>query len=434
MINLADQNLTCTRITDENEIGMHRFFDSSPISPSSKLIAYTRFPFDHRLPVPGDKAQVIVREIASRKIVFMQDTTAWDTQLGAQAQWGQDDSELYFNQCDQELTKAFGVKADIFSGAQKNLDGQIYAVSTDGKYAASCKLEVMGQVQAGYGVHVKNVKFVQNINDLSHQGVSLTDLHSGHSRIVLSFADIISEKPEIFETLCQGEGSLYGFHVKFSPDNSRIMLILRWLKSGSRKSKNYLLTFNLDGEDIRIAVDAEDWGHGHHPNWCPDSKSIIMNVSINNSELRFPFLDRAISKACRTFGIRYHTRAYDLRLAIFGLDGENLRLLSKNNYGSGHPTVHPTGLFALTDAYPGERVSSKSGMVPIRVFNTIEDRCSTVLTLKVHPNFYGPNKEWRIDPHPAWSRCGKFLTINAADHGNRGVFVINFDKFLHAYS
>ena len=38
----------------------HRFFDTSPISPSGRFIVFTRMPAEDRLPEPGEAAEVVV--------------------------------------------------------------------------------------------------------------------------------------------------------------------------------------------------------------------------------------------------------------------------------------------------------------------------------------------------------------------------------------
>ena len=44
------------------------------------------------------------------------ETHGWDTQLGAQAQWGVDDSRLFFNDLDPVTWSPFGVVMDPTSG------------------------------------------------------------------------------------------------------------------------------------------------------------------------------------------------------------------------------------------------------------------------------------------------------------------------------
>lgn len=76
---------------------IHRFFDTSPFSPSGRYLALTRLPFEDRLPQPGDVAEVVRTDLETGEECVVAETQGWDTQLGAQAQWGADDTQLFFN-------------------------------------------------------------------------------------------------------------------------------------------------------------------------------------------------------------------------------------------------------------------------------------------------------------------------------------------------
>ena len=77
----------------------HRFFDSSPLSPSGRFLVATATRREGPRDVtPGDAARVVVIDLAAGDaVVYSRRTRAWDAQLGAQAQWGATDDELYFN-------------------------------------------------------------------------------------------------------------------------------------------------------------------------------------------------------------------------------------------------------------------------------------------------------------------------------------------------
>ncbi|MCA0185301.1 MAG: hypothetical protein LCH90_04750 [Proteobacteria bacterium] len=79
-------NVPVYKIVRSGRPTIHRFFDSSPVSPSGRLIGLTEFPFEDRLPEPGDKAAVVVVDLISGDEVYRTETAAWDTQVGAQVQ------------------------------------------------------------------------------------------------------------------------------------------------------------------------------------------------------------------------------------------------------------------------------------------------------------------------------------------------------------
>ena len=71
------------RLSQADQPTIHRFFDTSPLSPSGRLVALFRFAQDQRPPTPGESGQVIVSERATGQVIWRSPTCAWDTQLGA---------------------------------------------------------------------------------------------------------------------------------------------------------------------------------------------------------------------------------------------------------------------------------------------------------------------------------------------------------------
>ena len=50
-------------ITPKMDRTYHRFFDTSPFSPSGRYMGLTRMPFEDRMPQPGDAAEVVLVDI-----------------------------------------------------------------------------------------------------------------------------------------------------------------------------------------------------------------------------------------------------------------------------------------------------------------------------------------------------------------------------------
>ena len=99
---------------------------------------------------PGDLAQIIIVDLLEGTERMVAQTRGWDTQLGAQVQWGRDDTQLFFNDVDPAEWRAFGVRLDPLSGRRKDLEGTVYMLSPDGCLAASPCLLRMAATQLGY--------------------------------------------------------------------------------------------------------------------------------------------------------------------------------------------------------------------------------------------------------------------------------------------
>lgn len=395
-------------VTPNRGAVIHRFFDTSPFSPSGRYVALTRLPREDRYPQPGELAEVVLIDLETGEERTVAQTTGWDTQLGAQVQWGTNDTELFFNDMDPKDWRPFGVRLDPFSGARKELDGTVYMVSPDGKWAASCCLLRMGITQRGYGVIVPAERVPSNRGAPADDGVYITDTATGKCRLLISLKRVVETARPSFKRRRYLLGSFYGFHVKWNPQGDRLMLVLRWLRGawGYFQRKYHVVTMKADGSDVRVAVTAEQWARGsHHPNWCPDGESIMMNLNLPGDDVRF-------------VRVRY--------------DGTDLRALTDAVLGSGHPTLHPNGRHVLTDAYQGERVALRDGTVPIRLVDVKIGREKTLVRIGTVPKFTSPTGVLRVDPHPAWDHSFRYVAFNACPDGTRRVYVADLTKAVRA--
>jgi len=392
---------------------IHRFYDSSPFSPSGRYLALTRLPFEDRLPRPGDVAEVVVVDLETGECEVVGDTRGWDTQLGAQVQWGRDDRTLLFNDVDTTSWMPFGVRLDPFSRERNRLDGTIYAVSPDGRWSAAPCLRRCLRTQRGYGVVVPAECIPTNRGAPVDDGIYVTDLVTGASRLLAPTDEIFAQAfPAASHPKYTG-GDFYGFHVKWNPQGTRLLFVLRWIPRTWmpwRRKKKYrrfnVVTLDADGSGPRIAVDDATWRKGgNHPNWCPDGEHILMNLNTGGDGLRFA-------------RVRY--------------DGTGLTALSRVFRGSGHPTLHPDGHHVLTDAYPQEQVAFGDGTVPIRWLDLRSGEESTLVRIHTRSQHERREIALRVDPHPAWDRSYTRIAFNACPNGRRQVFVADLGDLVAA--
>jgi hypothetical protein len=384
---------------------IHRFFDTSPFSPSGRYLGLTRLPFEDRLPQPGDVAEIVVLDLQTGEVRMVAETRGWDTQLGAQVQWGADDSQLFFNDVDAETWRVAGVRLNPATGARQILDGSVYMISPDGKWAASPCLLRIGVTQAGYGVVVPPEHIPVQRGAPADDGIYLTNVDTGEARLLVSLQQIVETAEPKLRRDEFAAGNFYGFHVKWSPRGDRLQLVLRWMPRDPQapvRRRMQLITMRADGSEIRVAIPASEWDkRGHHPNWCPDGEHVMMNLKLDGKNMRFV---RA----------RY--------------DGRGLRTLAGDIPGSGHPTLHPNGRHVLTDAYPHEAVAFGDGTVPIRLVDINAREEKTLVRTQVVPPFSGPRREMRVDPHPAWDYSFRRIAFNACPDRTRRVYVADLSS------
>lgn len=392
---------------------IHRFFDTSPISPSGRFLALFRFPFEDRQPEPGDAGEVCVIDLQTGKEQAVGQTRGWEPQMGANVNWGGSDRELFYNDVDPADWRPFAWKADIVGGTRQQMAGTVYHASPDGRWLISANLTTLGRTQPGYGVRVPAAHVRRNIGPANDDGFFVTDTATGRCRLLVSIRDLLARADPPVQMDAPESQEIYGFHSKFNAQGDRLMLSLRWFPAAAEPQWNMFkrdfkavryawVTLRPDGSEVHCAVGPEQWEKGgHHGTWFPDGRRISMNLNID--------------REC-------------LRLVQVNADGSDLRKLHARVVGSGHPTVHPDGRHVLTDTYEGESVAYGDGTVPLRWIDLVTGMERALVRVNVAQPC--PDRALRIDPHPAWDRTWRFVTFNAFVGGTRRVFVADMQSLF----
>jgi hypothetical protein len=397
-------------VTPDLDRCMHRFHLSSPFSPSGRYLGLTRLSREDRYPDPGEMAEVVLVDLQTGEQKVIAETYGWDTQLGAQVQWGSSDAELFFNDMDTDTWMPYGVKMNPLSGATVKLDGTVYSVSPDGLWAASTCLRRIGATQAGYGVIVPSEYAPANVGAVDDDGVYVTNTLSGESRMVASYKRIVDEAVPQIDVSRYGPGNFYGFHVMWNSKSDRIMLVLRYMPESDGKRKPMLITMTKDGQDIRVAIPASEWADkgGNHPTWLPDGEHVMMNLDIDGQGEMF-------------VQARY--------------DGTGLQKMTEVASNRGHPSLHPDERFLITDAYAREDVAFGDGTAPLWLIDREASIKSTLVRVDAVTKFFDADIKktgyMRVDLHPAWDQSGyRRVAFNGVADGTRRVFVSDLSGII----
>jgi hypothetical protein len=309
----------------------------------------------------------------------------------------------------------FGVKMNPASGEKQKLDGTVYDISPDGKWAVSTCLRRIGATQAGYGVIVPKETVPVNKGVVDDDGVYVTNTETGESQMVASYKKIIDEAIPKIDVSRYGPGDFYGFHTKWNAQSDRIMLVLRYMPHNDKKRRPMLITMTRTGEDIRVAIPASEWADkgGNHPNWHPDGEHVIMNLDIEGLDK-----DRE-----------------DWRYVKARYDGTGLQEFTTVPANHGHPSIHPDGRFMISDVYPREADAFGDGTVPLHFVDLQKHERQTLLRMDSVTRFFDDDmntaKEMRVDFHPAWDRSSYTrAAINGVLDGTRRVFVVDLSGVM----
>jgi len=385
---------------------MQHFFDKSPISPSGKWIALLRLPYEDKRAELGDAAEVILIDMKTGEERKAAESRAWEHQVGACVMWGNSDAELYFNDLRVGEWEPFLVKMDPATGSRREYPGGAFVISPDGKRAAGYNLKTVRRMNFyGYGAAIPPERMPTNGAMPENDGLFVTDLKTGERRLIRSIASFFRATLSEADRRELSEGASYGFQVKWSPDGEWLLFVVVQAMnsespgSGKTKWRRMIFSCRPDGSDPHLALHWRIWAKGgHHLNFHPDSRTITMNLIGPDGELRL------------------------MKFDVFGAAPQPLCGLVS---GSGHPSVSPDSKWLVTDAYLGESVAYPDGTVPIRLVELATGKEREIVRVNTITGEMFKNGEFRVDPHPAWSRDGRYITLNAFEGGTRRVLLVD---------
>ncbi|MGH8542664.1 MAG: TolB family protein [Gammaproteobacteria bacterium] len=426
---------------------IHRFFDTSPFSPSGRFLALFRLPYEDRLPAPGDAGQVLLVDLETGEERVVAETRGWETQLGANIQWGADDTQLFFNEVEPSTWEPHGVRLNPQSGDRKRLNGCIYKVSPDGKKAISANLKCLRRTQAGYGVMVPDEHVPRNIGLRKDDGLYITDTESGDCNLLISIRDIVKRTVTEKALYKYKDLEVYGFHCKWNPQGDRLLFSLRsFPKNHPRRFeaisddvvKFDVFTMREDGSELFNVVPASEWERGgHHINWFPDGERLSMNLNLPEVDLGGYWLKKRLRKIRILKEIKHFLRKTlsnagksNLRFVKVKCDGTGLERILNGIPGSGHPTVHPNGRHILTDTYVQDPVAFGDGTVPIRLIDINNRDEKRLIRIRTRTEQQASCIALRVDPHPAWDFHQRWIAFNAFSDGTRRVYIADLTELV----
>jgi len=402
---------------------IHRFFDSSPFSPSGRYIAATLLPSTTR-----GNANVVVYDLqAGGGPTTVASTSAWGAQVGAHVQWGADDTQLFYNSVGQEK-QLIGKMFDVHIGRERNLSCPVYHVSSDGRWAATPNQLRIKDTQFGYGAdYYRRAPPEAFLSSAHGDGLFVLDVKRNECRLVVSLASFAQAARLSISS--PSSAPLYGFHVKWSRDGTRLLFVMRTLDSRKvlflappiRRQHLFVVSFDASSGAVvgkprhllswssQSPKDALD---ANHPNWVANTHKMSINVKPRGSAAPWGLV--VIDTA--------------------SVSVDTLLLPPLYSPSSGHPNFHPTdSRFVLLDAYEKDSLSlgekrSMNDSIPLRLVDTLQKREVWLLQVRLglaspRPAYFAtlPLKErraWqRCDMHPAWSRRGDWVAFNGRPDG-----------------
>jgi hypothetical protein len=384
---------------------IHRFHDTSPLSPSGRYMALFRVPFEDHYPEPGDVGEVILVDMETGEERVVAQSYGWEMQMGANVQWGGSDEELYFNDVDTTTWEAFAVKLNPITGASRRMEGTVFMASLDGKRLASHNLINSVHAQSGYGVILPDSLTAYNVGPVDTDGIFITNTETGKAKMLASIKDIYETTVPSIAVPNPNDYAYYCFKIMWNPQRTRIMTLVQFRPLTGGKRKIAIITMRPDGSEMRTAITPEQYARGgHHMAWTADGDHISMNLEMDGDPV--------------------------LELITVKYDGTDLKTVYPT--GSGHPSFHPGGLpLIITDAYAHEPVTNQDGFVPVRLLNVAtgtEELIANVFVPKVE------DSSFRVDAHPTWDRSGRYVIFNGYEDNTRCVYIADLKDIIKKVS
>ena len=380
---------------------IHRFHDTSPLSPSGRYMALFRVPFEDRYPKPGESGEVILVDMNTGKERVVATSYGWEMQVGANVQWGGSDEELFYNDVDTTTWDAFAVKMNPLTGEKRKMGGTVFMSSLDGKKLLAHNLVNSVHAQSGYGVILPESLTAYNVGPVDTDGIFITDTETGKSKLLVSIKDIYERTTPSIKISNPQDYAYYCFKVMWNPQRTRIMTLVQFRPLEGGKRRIAIITMDPEGSNMRTAITPEQYAKGgHHMAWTADGDHISMNLEVDGKP-----------------GLEIITVRYD---------GTNLKTVYP--VGSGHPSFHPGGLpLIITDSYLHEPIAKGDGFVPVRLINTDtgeEQLLAYVFVPKTD------DSSFRVDPHPTWDRSGRYVIFNGFGDNTRCVYMADLKEII----
>jgi len=271
---------------------------------------------------------------------------------------------------------------NIKTGYVRYTDRALASVSPCGKWGLSINFPRVFDFRPGYGY----AGFPDPFRDYplpENDGVYLTDLETGKSRLIISYRRISDEFPN---PAVSGD-KLTVNHITFSPDSGRFLFLVRNTPASGKGWKTLLLTSDRAG-NLRRVIDYSIISHYFRKN----EKQILAWCAVGGKTGVWLFDDAADVSEEKGTARRFDTPCFASDL---------------------HCSYSPDARYILGDAYP-----DNDGFRPIYLFDTQTGK--ERLLLRSHsPN--PPIIDIRCDLHARFHPSGEKISFDAIDNGRRRI-------------
>lgn len=376
------------RITPCGEHWFFGYYDIPAFDSGEKRHLALHVPFMDRLPEKDDCAKVFTIDLHTGQRTQIGETFAWCFQQGCFAQWVSAQADTVLWNVRREGSCGYGaVLKNLATGEIHFLDRPAATVSPNGEYALSVNFDRMYDFRPGYG-YAGQRDVWHDVNHPEKDGIWLTDLKMGKSRLILSLQYLWDFTKSYFGKLDQ---KVCVNHINFNTSGSRFVFLLR--NFDSKNWKTATLTASFDGRDLFLL---SDYGYASHYYWVDEN---ILSIHSDGKEL-----GNLGNQLYELKDLTHEGRALDVE--FFKTDG--------------HVSYSPDREWVLYDSYP-----KADGCRELYLYDLLTKRGGLLGRFKTMPH---PTVEIRCDLHPVWAPSGRQISFDSVHEGFRGIYTMNLEK------
>ncbi len=351
-------------------------------------------------------------------------TTAWNWQMGCQLQWldGESQRQVIYNTRTTDKNSVYpGFGSTVYNietGIKRSLPLPVYVVAPNSQYALCIDYsrlyithETIGYAEAQPPLEMPNAPV--------HDGIHRMDIETGESRLIISYDDLRNFHP----VKSMDKAIHWVSHLEINPSSSRFLLLHRWTERVRDETcfLHRLITVNPDGTDMRLLEDSDHPLPQLEENFDPDAVGTY-DYEKSKWQISHPLWrddQHIIVWGPHGGSIHYHlyTDAENGQVEVIGKD-----ILTEN----GHMTYSPVNQrWLLSDTYPDSQTNER-----ILFLYDVEKQVRHDLgSFYTDPDL---KKENRCDLHPRWSRDGKLVCIDSVHESERQMYLIDVSGLTSA--
>lgn len=234
-----------TAVTSGPQAHWFGYYDKDQLDPTGRYLLALRTSFEHRLPKPGEAAEVgMIDLLDGNRWLALGESRAWCWQQGCMLQWRPGSArEAVWNDCEGDRFVCRVL--DVRTRAVRTLPRAVGHLSPDGKTAVCEDFSRAWDFRPGYGYAGVPDPYASQTAP-AEAGVWRMDMETGETRMLISLADL-AKVPYAEQT---PKDKHYVNHLEWSPDGRRFLLYDRWSGAGGMPTR--VFTLGADGKDLRL--------------------------------------------------------------------------------------------------------------------------------------------------------------------------------------